>query len=234
MGQELGTVLIVDDESAVRRPLRAVLQHLGFLVVEADKGDEALSLVRLVHLDAVLLDINMPGLGGVDTCRLIRAVYPRLPILMLSVRDTEDDKVEALEAGADDYIQKPFSMQELIARLRSMVRRSKVTEDEDAAILLGEIELNPSRHTVEKRGARVHLTAKEFDLLHQLMVHAGRPVPHSKLLKVVWGPQYENQFEYLRSFVRQLRKKLEDDPSNPRYLLTDLQVGYRFNDTYSV
>jgi two-component system KDP operon response regulator KdpE len=150
---------------------------------------------------------------------------------MLSVLDGEDDKVAAFDAGADDYISKPFQLRELTARLRSAVRRRSAQEtNRDAAIRHGELELDPVKYRVLKRGVSIHLTPKEFEMLHYLMMHAGEPIPHARLLKSVWGPEYGNELEYLRTFVRQLRKKIEDDPRNPKYLLTDAYVGYRFSD----
>jgi two-component system, OmpR family, KDP operon response regulator KdpE len=226
-----GTVLVVDDESSIRRALRATLSSLGFVTVEAGRGEEAMSLVRTAQFHAVLLDINMPGMGGIETCRAIRRAFPRLQILMLTVRDSEDDKVEALDAGADDYITKPFHLRELTARLRAAIRRTQVEADEkDLPISVGDIELDPVRHSVQKNGRVVHLTPKEFEMLHYLMAHAGQPIPHARLLNSVWGPEYGNELEYLRTFMRQLRKKLEDDPSHPKYLLTDTHVGYRFHE----
>jgi two-component system KDP operon response regulator KdpE len=151
---------------------------------------------------------------------------------MLTVRDSEDDKVEALDAGADDYITKPFQLRELTARIRAAMRWAKasVTRDRlDAPVLqVGDIELDPARRTVKKANRLVHLTPKEFELTHQLMTYAGRPIPHSRLLSTVWGPEYGGELEYLRTFMHQLRKKLEDDPARPQYLLTDNHVGYRF------
>jgi two-component system KDP operon response regulator KdpE len=162
----------------------------------------------------------MPGMTGVDTCRNMRRLFPRIPILMLTVRDSEDDKVEALDAGADDYITKPFQLRELTARIRAAMRWAKVSgpqsEDQEAPVLqVGEIELDPVRRTVKKANRLVHLTPKEFELTHQLMSYAGRPIPHSRLLNSVWGPEYGGELEYLRTFMHQLRKKLEDDPANP-------------------
>ena len=226
-----GTILVVDDDTSMRRALRVTLLSMGFTVVEAARGEEALSLVRVTWFDAVLLDMDMPGMGGLETCRCIRRAIERLPILMLSVLDSEDDKVLAFDAGADDYISKPFQLRELTARLRSAVRRRSAQEtNRDAAIRHGELELDPVKYRVLKRGVSIHLTPKEFEMLHYLMMHAGEPIPHSRLLKSVWGPEYGNELEYLRTFVRQLRKKLEDDPRNPKYLLTDAYVGYRFSD----
>ena len=186
-------------------------------------------LVREAGYDVVLLDINMPGIGGIRACREMRKSLPRLGILMLTVRDSEEDKVAALDAGADDYITKPFNIRELAARIRAAVRRSSASRaDPDAVIRIGNIELDPARRLVRKAGEPVHLTPKEFDLLHYLMAHAGLPITHARLLHAVWGPEYGGELEYLRTFVRQLRKKLEDDPAEPAYLLTDSHIGYRF------
>jgi two-component system KDP operon response regulator KdpE len=226
-----GTILVVDDDSATRRALRVTLSGLGFTVVEAARGEEALSLVRVMWFDAVLLDVDMPGMGGVEACRSIRHAVARLPILMLTVMDSEDDKVLALDAGADDYITKPFQVRELTARLRSAVRRRNAQDaNRDAPIRHGQLELDPVKYRVLKSGRAIHLTPKEFEVLHYLMMHAGEPIPHARLLKSVWGPEYGNELEYLRTFIRQLRKKIEDDPRAPRYLLTDAYVGYRFNE----
>lgn len=229
---EAGLILVVDDEISIRRALHTTLFKLGFKTVEAARGEEALSLVRSNTFDAVLLDINMPGMTGIDTCKNMRRLFPRIPILMLTVRDSEDDKVEALDAGADDYITKPFQLRELTARIRAAMRWAKApfSQQDDAVPVLqvGEIELDPVRRTVKKANRLIHLTPKEFELTHQLMSYAGRPIPHSRLLNSVWGPEYGGELEYLRTFMHQLRKKLEDDPANPQYLLTDAHVGYRF------
>ena len=229
MSQSHGKVLIVDDDSAIRRALHNTLHGMGFEVDDAASGEAALDLVREAEYDVVLLDINMPGIGGIRACREIRKSLPRLGILMLTVRDREEDKVTALDAGADDYITKPFNIRELAARIRAAVRRSRATKvDADAVIHIGNIELDPARRLVRKSGEPVHLTPKEFDLLRYLMAHAGLPITHVRLLHAVWGPEYGGELEYLRTFVRQLRKKLEDDPAEPAYLLTDSHIGYRF------
>ena len=229
MSQSHGKILIVDDESSIRRALHSTLHGMGFEVDQASTGEEALDLVRASEYDVVLLHINMPGIGGVRACREIRRSLPRLGILMLTVRDSEDDKVAALDAGADDYITKPFHIRELAARIRSAVRRSSNTRsDPDAVIQIGNIELDPARRLVRKAGEPVHLTPKEFDLMHYLMANAGLPMTHVRLLRAVWGPEYGGELEYLRTFVRQLRKKLEEDPAEPVYLLTDSHIGYRF------
>ena len=224
-----GKVLIVDDESSIRRALHNTLHGMGFEVDDAANGEAALDLVREAGYDAVLLDINMPGMGGVRACREMRRNWPHLGILMLTVRDSEEDKVTALDAGADDYITKPFRVRELAARLRAAVRRSSANQAElEAVIRIGNIELDPARRVVLKAGEPVPLTPKEFDLLRYLMTHAGLPILHARLLHAVWGPEYGGELEYLRTFVRQLRKKLEEDPAAPTYLLTDSHIGYRF------
>jgi two-component system, OmpR family, KDP operon response regulator KdpE len=228
-----GNVLIVDDERSIRLSLRTILSNFGFGIVEAARGEEAISLVRTAQFDAVLLDINMPGVGGIEVCRQMRKHAPRLPILMLTVQGNEDRKVEALDAGADDYITKPFQLRELTARLRAAVRRNQAGEDRDAAIQIGDVMLDPARHLVEKGGRMVHLTPRQFELLHYLMLNAGRPIPHAQLLKSVWGMEYGNELEYLRTFIRQIRMKIEDDPGNPKYLLTDSHIGYRFIESVS-
>jgi two-component system KDP operon response regulator KdpE len=225
------SILITDDDAELRRVLRRTLNALGFDVAEASHGEQALKELESRHFEVVLLDVNMPGMGGIEACRKIRNRVPRQQILMLTVRDKEADMIEALDAGADDYITKPFSIPELAARLRSAVRRSTASAlDTDAPIAIGDIELDPARRTVRKSGALLRLTPKEFELLHYLMGRAGLPLAHAKLLHAIWGPEYGGELEYLRTFVHQLRKKLEADPSAPEYLLTELHFGYRFRE----
>jgi two-component system KDP operon response regulator KdpE len=224
-------ILITDDEKDLRRVLRLTLGGLGFAITESCNGEEALREAARNPFEVVLLDMNMPGMGGVETCRQLRRLNPRLQILMLTVRDSENDKVAALEAGADDYITKPFSTRELAARIKAAMRRAaSIQSDREAKIIVGDIELDPARRTVSKAGKSIRFTPKEFDLLHYLMAHAGLPVSHAKLLHSVWGPEYGQELEYLRSFVYLLRKKLEDDPASPRYVLTESHLGYRFRD----
>jgi two-component system KDP operon response regulator KdpE len=231
MTQAAIRILLVDDESAIRRALRPPLLELGFQVVEASRGEDALQMLRTGAFDVVLLDVNMPGIGGIETLRRMRALAPRMPILMLTVRDAEEEKVVALELGADDYVTKPFSTRELIARIRTAIRRVQApVRAEDAPIEIGELRLEPVRRIVTKRGKPVHLTRKEFEILHCLMSRAGRVITYARLLTAVWGGDCREEVEYLRTFVRQLRKKIEDDPSKPLYLLTDVYVGYRFAD----
>lgn len=228
-------VLLVDDEPSIRRALRTPLSEMGFVATEASRGEEAIHLVQTQPFDVVLLDMNMPGLGGMKTLAKLRSIAPRLPILMLTVVDGEEEKVEALEAGADDYITKPFSIRESIARMRSAIRRAQAPDrSEDAPISIGEIQMQPTRRVVTKGGNPIHLTRKEYDILFYLMSHAGRAVTYGKLLTSVWGPDYRQEVDYLRTFIRQLRKKIETDPSDPKYLLTDAYVGYRFAESPSV
>ena len=223
--------MVVDDERSIRLALSTTLGTLGFDVEEAETGEEALTMTRRSRYDAVLLDINMPGMGGVSACKEIKNIAPAVSILMLTVRDSPDDKVEAFECGADDYITKPFHMRELTARVKAAVRRSHAFERRDhEAIRIGEIEIDAERRQVRKKQALVRMTPKEFDLLHYLMTNAGKPATHAQLLRAVWGPQFRGELEYLRTFMYQLRKKLEDDPANPKYLLTDSYFGYRFAD----
>ena len=224
-----GNILVTDDDPELRRVLTRTLDALGFQVAESPNGEHALTAVDSSQYDVVLMDVNMPGMGGIEACRAIRKKAPRLQIMMLTVRDLETDKIAAFDAGADDYITKPFSIPELAARLRSAVRRSTTAAFEaELPIVIGEIELDPARRIVSKTGCVLRLTPKEFDLLHYLMNHPGVPIAHTRLLRAVWGPEYGQELEYLRTFVHQLRRKLEKDPSAPEHLLTELHFGYRF------
>lgn len=226
-----GTILLVEDEAAIRRGLKATLTAMHFDIGEASTGEEALMRLRMVSYDAVLLDMNMPGMGGMEACRRIRKDYPHMSILVVTVRDSEDDKIEALDAGADDYVTKPFQMRELAARIRAAVRRRRTPQDEaDRPVIVGIYELHPGRRVLKKRGQEVRLTPTEFDLVAYLMMHAGHPVHHHKLLSSVWGSEYGEEREYLRTFILQLRKKLEDDPANPAYIRTVNYLGYVFHD----
>ena len=227
--QSAPKVLVVDDEESIRWALRRTLGSAGFEIVEAATGKEALALIRTVQLDVVLLDISMPGLSGIETCREIRKLMPHIGIIMLTVKNSEDVKLEALEGGADDYVTKPFSVRELTARIRVSVRRWRATRDKEGAVIrIGDVGLDPARRAVISRGEEIHLTPTEFDLLHFLMSHAGASLSHGRILSAVWGPEYRGEIEYLRTFVRQLRRKLGDDAGAPKYVLTDSHFGYRF------
>jgi two-component system KDP operon response regulator KdpE len=232
MDKSQGSVLIVEDDTALRRSLRTSLDALGFDVGEAGNGEDGIVRLRMVDYEAVVLDINMPGIGGIETCRRIRRTYTRMPILMLTVRDSEDDKVEALDAGADDYVTKPFQTRELTARIRAAIRRFRAPETPaEMPIVNGAIMFDPVRRRVERAGVEVHLTPREFDALQYLITHAGRPVTHARLLAVLRGPGFGNERTYLRVLIGQLRKKLEDDPADPVYVLTDSHIGYRFRES---
>jgi two-component system KDP operon response regulator KdpE len=221
----------VDDESSLRKTLRTSLTASGFTVEEARTGEEAFDAVQSHVFDLVLLDINMPGAGGLHACRRIRDFAPEIGIVMITVRDAENDKVNALEAGADDYVTKPFRLRELIARLHAVARRAHRREkSEPATLKAGNLEIDSERHLLWRAGERVHLSPKEFELLAFMMRHQGVPLTHAKLLRSIWGPEYGNELEYLRSYVKMLRKKIEDDPAKPQYILTEPWVGYRFSN----
>jgi two-component system KDP operon response regulator KdpE len=222
------SILVVDDEPQLRRAMKATLTDLGYSVTEAKSGEEALNSLRKDPADLILLDLNMPGIGGLETCRAIRETSDT-PIIVLSVRNTERDKVQALDAGADDYVTKPFGIQELLARIRAAIRRSPAQgETGTRSFVSSELDINFDTRRVTLNGNAVRLTPKEFDLLKFLVDHPNKPIPHRKLLQTVWGPDYGDEVEYLRVFINQLRKKIEPVPSKPKYLLTEPWVGYRF------
>jgi two-component system, OmpR family, KDP operon response regulator KdpE len=224
-------VLIVDDEPALRKVLRTSLGANGFAIDEARSGEEAVDILLQRSFDLVLLDINMPGIGGVEACREIRALAPKIGILMVTVRDAENDMVRALEAGADDYVTKPVRFRELVARMRSVLRRWEMDRaTQPAVIRVGALEMDFEGYGLRKDGELIHLTPTEFELLALLIRNQGVPVTHAKLLRAIWGPDYGTELEYLRSYVRALRKKIEDDATRPKYILTEPWVGYRFCD----
>ena len=223
-----GRVLLVEDDAPIRRGLKATLVALGYEIGEAVTGEEALRALRGASYDAVLMDLNMPGMGGVEACRRVRREFPLMSILVVTVRDGEEDKIEALDAGADDYVTKPFRIGELTARIRAALRRRVAADAAGEVVRVGIFELDPGKRVVTKTGVEVKLTPTEFDLLAYLMGHAGKPVMHSKLLSSVWGAEYGEEREYLRTFILQLRRKLEDDPGNPVYLKTVNYFGYVF------
>jgi len=231
MSKSTTSILVVDDDPTFRQGLRASLKSSGYDVDVARNAEQALEYVRQRPVDVVLLDINMPGIGGVEACRRIRAAAPQAAILMLTVRDTEDDKVLALEAGADDYVTKPFRLRELIARLHAVLRRTGVEGRAQPPVLrAGKLELELEQRTLRKAGKEIRLYPKEFELLALLMQHQNVPVTHAKILRTIWGPEYGDEPEHLRSYVKTLRKKIEDDPAHPEYILTEPWVGYRFRD----
>lgn len=221
-----GHILVVDDEPQIRRVMRVSLSAQGYLVNDAKTGDEALEKIREERYDLILLDVNLPGLDGLATCREIRESSD-VAIIMLTVRNSERDKVNALDAGADDYVTKPFSTPELLARIRAALRRTSHGGDEAMPVAFDELEINPKTRRTLVRGKEVRLTPKEFDLLYYMACRPNEPIPHGLLLQAVWGPDYGDEVEYLRVFINQLRKKIEKDPSKPRYLLTEPWIGYR-------
>jgi len=223
-----GRILIVDDEPRIRRVMRTTLASEGYEVDDAKTGEEALEKVREFRPDLVLLDINMTGMGGMATCRTIRS-DTNIPIIMLTVRNAEADKVQALDAGADDFVTKPFSTPELLARIRAALRRVPPAQGAQGRLRVGGVLIDFSGRTVSNGATTAHLTPKELDLLRYLTQHANEVVSHRELLQAVWGPDYGDQTEYLRVFVRNLRKKLERDPEHPEYIATEPWVGYRFN-----
>jgi two-component system, OmpR family, KDP operon response regulator KdpE len=229
MTTERLNALVVDDESSFRRVLRTSLATSGFAIEEARSGEEAVAILAQFAFDLVLLDVNMPGIGGVEACREIRAHLPKIGIVMVTVQDGESEMVKALEAGADDYITKPIRFRELVARLRAVLRRLRIDDAcEPTTLQAGDLELDISRHLLYRQGQIVHLTPTEFELLALLMRNQGVPVTHARLLRSVWGPEYGTELAYLRSFIKTLRQKVEEYPANPKYIVTEPWVGYRF------
>lgn len=220
------SILVVDDEPQIRRVMRSTLTAEGYTIAEARDGQEAMAKLRNERFDLIILDMNMPVVDGLEACREIRA-SSAVPILMLTVRNAEKDKVRALDAGADDYIVKPFGIQELLARIRAALRRSSGADATTGVALQG-LNFDFEKREILVRGNPVHLTPKEFELLRQLVANQGKPIPHRRLLQAVWGPDYGEETESLRVVINQLRKKIEPDPANPKYILTEPWVGYRF------
>jgi two-component system, OmpR family, KDP operon response regulator KdpE len=224
-----GCILVVDDEPQIRRVMRTALTGAGYEVDDAKTGEEALEKVRAFRPDLVLLDINMPGMGGLAACRAIR-VDTSIAIIMLTVRDSEADKVDALDAGADDFVTKPFSTPELLARIRAALRRVPVSpQSSPVRIRVGQLLIDFAARTVSQGATITHLTPKELDLLRYLTQHANEAVSHRALLQAAWGPDYGDQVDYLRVFIKNLRKKIELNPERPEYITTEPWVGYRFN-----
>lgn len=226
--QERKRILVVDDEPEITLVLRSGLTKHGYEVRVANEGQAALELFAAWTPDLVVTDLSMPNLGGLKLCQRLRALS-QIPIIILSVRGDEAAKVEALDAGADDYITKPFGMGEFLARVRAALRRSPEPTDQDTVISGGEFTIDFATRAVKVGDNEVKLSPKEFDLLAYFVRHSGKVLTHRKLLANIWGGDYLDQTEYLRVFVRHLRKKIEPDPAKPRYILTEPWVGYRFN-----
>jgi two-component system KDP operon response regulator KdpE len=220
-------ILVVDDEPQITRVLRTSLSSQGYDIRVANDGETALEIMKDWTPDLVVTDLSMPNMDGLELCRRLR-VTSQVPIIVLSVRGEERTKVQALDAGADDYVTKPFGIEELLARVRASLRRVPAENGQASVIEAGEFRIDLAAHKVTVRRREVHLTPKEFDLLVYLARHAGRVVTHRALLGAIWGGQSTEQVEYLRVFVGQLRKKLEPESSSPRYIVTEPWVGYRF------
>jgi two-component system KDP operon response regulator KdpE len=219
-------ILVVDDEPQIRRVLRTTLSFRGYTISEVSTGEEAVELASKLKPDLILLDVNLPGMSGIETCREIRRSTDA-PIIMLTVRSAERDKVIALDAGADDYVTKPFGIEELLARIRASLRRHP-SADALAPFVSKELSVDFEQRRVTAGGEEVHLAPKEFEVLRHLIANLGKPVTHRRLLQTVWGPEYGEETENLRVVINQLRKKIEKDPSQPKFILTEPWVGYRF------
>lgn len=220
------TILVVDDEPQIRRVLRATLSTNRYDVVEAKNGQEAIEKVMRERPDLILLDVNMPDMSGLEACSKIRLSFEG-PIIMVTVRNSEHDKIVALDSGADDYVVKPFAMGELLARIRAALRRFS-SEEPLPKIETPGLTIDLEKRRVDVRGQRVHLTPKEFDVLRALVIQLGKPLTHKRLLQTVWGPDHAEETESLRVVINQLRKKIEKDPAHPRYILTEPWLGYQF------
>jgi len=220
-------ILVVDDETQITRVLRRSLATHGYEAQTASGGEEALKVFGEWSPDLVITDLSMPDMGGLELCRRLRAVS-RVPVIVLSAKGEERLKVEALDVGADDYVTKPFGMDELLARIRAALRRSNASPTE-VKIEVGDFQADLEAHVIKVRGEEVRLTPKEYELLVHLIQHAGKVLTHRKLLSAVWGGDYVEQTEYLRVFIGHLRKKIEIDPARPKHILTEPWTGYRFD-----
>ena len=222
------SILIVDDEPQIRRVIKAALSKQGYVVADARSGEAALDMIREERFDMVILDRNMPGIGGLETCRTIRDTSD-MGIIMLTVRKAEEERIEALDAGADDYVTKPFSMPELSARIRANLRRvPSASHAGTQTVRFGTVSVDLATHHLSVSGTDVRLTPKQFDVLAYLIDNPNVSIPHARLLQAVWGPDYRDEVEYLHVVINQLRKRIEVDPSHPRYIITEPWFGYRF------
>jgi len=225
MSADGARVLVVDDEKQIRRMLKAALEGYGYDIGEAASGHEGLSQTSIFHPDLIILDLGLPDLDGIEVIQRLRE-WTQVPIIVLSAREHEDDKIKALDAGADDYVTKPFSMGELLARLRVALRRAAKSEDEPI-LTFGELSVDLAHRNVTIRGEEVKLTPTEYEVLKYLAQQAGRVVTHRQLLRAIWGSNYQEESQYLRVYIGQLRRKIEADPSQPAYIITEPGVGYR-------
>ena len=220
-------ILVADDEPKIRMFIRANLEARGYEVDLAKDGIEAIELAERLLPDVIVLDVNMPRMDGIEACRRLRE-WADMPIIILSIRGDEKDKVRALDEGADDYVTKPFSVEELLARIRVALRHSAGPTVAAPIFTAGDLEVDLSKRVVTRRGQMVKLTHTEYDLLAYLISNSGKVLTHGEILHNVWGPEYGDEREYVRVFIGQLRRKIEDDPSNPRFIVTESRMGYRF------
>lgn len=225
MSDSVSTLLVIDDEVQIRRLLRVTLEAAGYRVREAETAQLGLNEIALAAPDGVILDLGLPDLDGTEVVKRLRG-WSRVPVLVLSVRDSEDDKIAALDAGADDYLTKPFGGRELLARVRAILRRAQPA-GETAVVAFGDIEIDLAARVVRRASAEVRLTAKEYGLLRLLAQHRGKVVTHRRILRELWGPNAEAHTHYLRVHMTHLRQKLEREPHTPRHLKTDAGIGYR-------
>ncbi|RXK55584.1 response regulator [Oleiharenicola lentus] len=219
------TLLVIDDERQIRRLLRVTLEGGGYQVREAENGTLGLQEIAHAAPDGIILDLGLPDLDGTEIIRRLRE-WSHVPVLVLSVRETEDDKIAALDAGADDYLTKPFGGRELLARVRAILRRMPAA-NEPAVVRIGDLEVDLAARQVRRAGQEVHLTAKEYAMLRLLVQHRGKVVTHRQILRELWGPAAEERTDYLRVHMTHLRQKLEAEPASPRHLKTDPGIGYR-------
>jgi two-component system KDP operon response regulator KdpE len=223
-----GRILVVDDDRQVRRLMRATLAGAGYEIDDATTGEEALQKIPEFHPDLVLLDMNMPGMGGLAACHKIRS-GSAIAIIMLTVCNTEEDKVAALDAGADDFVTKPFSTPELLARIRAALRRTPFSQSGPMRVRVGDLRIDFAARVVRNGPATARLTPKELELLRFFVQRPNEAISHRELLQTIWGPQCGGQIDYLRTLIRSLRKKVELDPDNPQYVMTEPWIGYRLN-----
>jgi two-component system KDP operon response regulator KdpE len=226
MAAEGARILVIDDEPEIRRMLTVSLSAHGFVVADASSGKEGLNQILIFHPDLVILDLGLPDADGMEIIKLLRE-WTQVPVIILSVRERESDKIAALDGGADDYLTKPFSMGELVARARVALRRAAKAGDEPV-LAFGDLTVDLARRMVLLKKEEVKLTPTEYEILKYLALHAGRVITHRQLLKSVWGPNYQEETHYLRVYIRQLRRKIEANPAQPRYITTEPGVGYRF------
>jgi two-component system, OmpR family, KDP operon response regulator KdpE len=219
-------ILVIDDEKQIRRMLKAALSGYGYDIAEASSGHEGLNQTAIFHPDLIILDLGLPDLDGIEVIKRLRE-WTQIPIIILSVREHEDDKIKALDVGADDYVTKPFSMGELLARIRVALRHIAKSEDEPVLTFFGELTVDLAHRNVILKGEDVKLTPTEYEILKYLALQAGRVVTHGQLLRAIWGPNYQEETQYLRVYIGQLRRKIEADPSQPAYIITEPGVGYR-------